>query len=102
MAHADGHDETPAADGMTLSYHLMHPGGDSEPGDPNAAFHLDGVCHLHYILRHQWRGQTSYSFVHVSSADMLHWSWHPTTLQPASSNWLTTAALAPWGRQLKT
>jgi hypothetical protein len=25
---------------MSLNYHLMHPGGDSGPGDPNAAFYL--------------------------------------------------------------
>ena len=41
---------------MTLNYHLMHPGGESLPGDPNAAFHIDGVYHLHYILNHPWRG----------------------------------------------
>ena len=23
-----------------LNYHLMHPGGDSQPGDPNVAFFL--------------------------------------------------------------
>ena len=28
-----------------LNYHLMHPGGDSAPGDPNVAFYLDGVYH---------------------------------------------------------
>ena len=66
-----------------LHYHLMHPGGPSLPGDPNAAFYLDGVYHLHYILAHPWRGQESFSFVHVTSPDMLHWTWHPTTLQPA-------------------
>ena len=71
------------ADDMILHFHLMHPGGDSEPGDPNAAFHLDGTCHLHYILRHPWRGRVSYSFVHVTCTDMLHWNWQPTTLQPA-------------------
>ncbi len=27
----------------------MHPGGKSLPGDPNAAFCIDGVYHLHYI-----------------------------------------------------
>ncbi|MBM4050184.1 MAG: glycoside hydrolase family 32 protein, partial [Planctomycetes bacterium] len=68
---------------LTLNYHLMHPGGDSAPGDPNAAFYLDGVCHLHYILRHPWQGKQSYSFVHVTSPDMLHWTWQPTKLQPA-------------------
>ena len=68
---------------QALNYHLMHPGGDSEPGDPNAAFCLDGVYHMHYILRHQFRGETSFSFVHVTSDDMLHWTWQTTKLQPA-------------------
>jgi sucrose-6-phosphate hydrolase SacC (GH32 family) len=72
----------------TLNYHLMHPGGESLPGDPNAAFFLDGVYHLHYILRHPWEGQDaerkeSFSFVHVVSPDMLHWTWRRTQLQPA-------------------
>ena len=68
---------------LTLNYHLMHPGGDSMPGDPNAAFCLDGIYHLHYILEHQWKGKTSYSFVHVTSPDMLHWTWQTTKLQPS-------------------
>ena len=38
-----------------LNFHLMHPGGESSPGDPNAAFYLDGVYHLHYILTHPWQ-----------------------------------------------
>jgi sucrose-6-phosphate hydrolase SacC (GH32 family) len=66
-----------------LNYHLMHPGGHSLPGDPNAAFQLDGVYHLHYIISHPWQGRTSFSFVHVTSTDMLHWTWQPTKLQPA-------------------
>ena len=33
-----------------LHYHLMHPGGDSSPGDPNAAFYLDGRYHLQCLL----------------------------------------------------
>ncbi|EDM26386.1 sucrose-6-phosphate hydrolase [Lentisphaera araneosa HTCC2155] len=68
---------------MTLNYHLMHPGGDSRPGDPNAAFYLDGVYHLHYILRHPWQDDYSFSFVHVTSPDMLHWTWQTTKLQPS-------------------
>lgn len=68
---------------ISLNYHLMHPGGDSSPGDPNAAFCLDGIYHLHYILRHPWRGEDSFSFIHVTSPDMLHWSWQPTKLQPS-------------------
>ena len=70
-------------DELVLNYHLMHPGAESAPGDPNAAFHLDGTYHLHYILRHPWKGQRSFSFVHVTSPDMLHWTWQRTKLQPA-------------------
>jgi sucrose-6-phosphate hydrolase SacC (GH32 family) len=66
-----------------LNYHLMHPGGDSAPGDPNAAFYLDGTYHLHYILTHKWQEKNSFSFVHVTSPDMLHWTWQKTTLQPS-------------------
>jgi sucrose-6-phosphate hydrolase SacC (GH32 family) len=71
--------------GEALNYHLMHPGGDSAPGDPNAAFCLDGKYHLHYILSHPWRGGGSFSFVHVTSPDMLHWTWQRTKLQPSFS-----------------
>lgn len=71
------------SDEMALNYHLMHPGGSSAPGDPNVSFCLDGKYHLHYILRHPWRGKTSYSFVHIESEDMLNWRWQPTTLQPS-------------------
>lgn len=71
------------ADEMILNYHLMHPGGSSIPGDPNAAFYLDGTYHLHYILGHPWRDRGSFSFVHVTSPDMLHWTWQTTKLQPS-------------------
>lgn len=71
------------ADDQVLNYHLMHPGGPSMPGDPNAAFYLDSTYHLHYILGHPWRGRNSFSFVHVTSPDMLHWTWQPTKLQPS-------------------
>ena len=71
------------ADETVLNYHLMHPGGDSLPGDPNAAFYLDGVYHLHYILAHLWKDKRSFSFVHVTSPDMLHWTWQTTKLQPS-------------------
>ena len=73
----------PVSDEMALNYHLMHPGGDSAPGDPNAAFYLDGTYHLHYILRHMWHGERSYCFVHVTSPDMLNWTWQTTKLQPS-------------------
>jgi beta-fructofuranosidase len=66
---------------LVLSYHLMHPGGDSAPGDPNAAFCLDGVYQLHYILGHPFGKAGSFAFIHVTSPDMLHWTWHKTSLQ---------------------
>jgi hypothetical protein len=34
--------DTSVSDELALNYHLMHPCGDSAPGDPNAAFYLDG------------------------------------------------------------
>ena len=71
------------ADDHALHFHLMHPGGESLPADPNAAFYLDGVYHLHYILAHPWPGKRGFSFVHVTSPDMLHWTWQPTKLQPS-------------------
>ena len=62
-----------------LTYHLAHPGpGDAGPGDPNCAFYWKGRHHLHYIYKYKH----GFSFAHVSSEDMLHWTWHPTTLTP--------------------
>ncbi len=62
-----------------LTFHLAHPGpGNAMPGDPNCAFFWKGRCHLHYIYTHQ----DGFSFAHVSSTDLLHWKWHPTTLTP--------------------
>ena len=76
-------DDAIISDEMVLNYHLMHPGGDSQPGDPNVAFCLDGIYHLHYILRHPWKNGISYSFIHVTSTDLLNWKWQPTMLQPS-------------------
>ncbi len=77
------YDQSQISDEQVLNYHLMHPGGDSQPGDPNPAFYLDGTYHLHYILRHPWKDGQSFSFVHVTSPDMLNWTWHKTKLQPS-------------------
>jgi sucrose-6-phosphate hydrolase SacC (GH32 family) len=67
----------PPADWLT--YHLFHPGpGGAMPGDPNCAFYWKGRYHLHYIYNHKF----GFAFAHVSSDDMLHWKWHPTTLEP--------------------
>ncbi len=66
-----------------LNYHLMHPGGDSQPADPNAAFYLDGVYHLHYILTLPGKNGRAVSYAHVTSPDMLHWTWQKTVLRPS-------------------
>jgi len=61
------------------TYHLIHPGpGGAMPGDPNCAFYWKGRYHLHYIYNHN----SGFAFAHVSSKDMVHWTWHPTTLYP--------------------
>ena len=66
-----------------LTYHLAHPGpGQGWPGDPNCAFFWKGRYHLHYIYNHR----DGFSFAHVSSEDMLHWKWHPTTLTPPKTD----------------
>ena len=60
-------------------YHLLHPGpGGAMPGDPNCAFYWKGEYHLHYIYNHR----EGFAFAHVSSKDLVHWKWHPTTLTP--------------------
>ncbi|MAI42372.1 MAG: glycoside hydrolase family 32 protein [Candidatus Azotimanducaceae bacterium] len=72
-----------SSDPLVLNIHLMHPGGPSAPGDPNVAFYIDGVYHLHYILKHDWHENASFSFIHITSTDMLHWVWQETKLQPS-------------------
>lgn len=62
-----------------LTFHLAHPGWTA-PGDPNGAFFWKGRYHLHYI----YEGRDGVSWAHVSSRDLVHWKWHPTTLTPAT------------------
>jgi sucrose-6-phosphate hydrolase SacC (GH32 family) len=65
-----------------LTYHLAHPGpGGAIPGDPNPAFYYRDRYHLHYIYNHR----EGFAFAHVSSKDMVHWKWHPTTLTPGTT-----------------
>jgi hypothetical protein len=41
------------------------------------AFYWKGRYHLHYIY-----GHNGVNFAHLSSKDLVHWKWHPTTLTP--------------------
>lgn len=60
-------------------FHLLHPGpGAALPADPNAAFYWKGVYHLYYMYNYN----TGFAFAHISSTDLVHWKWHPTTLFP--------------------
>lgn len=74
-------------DPLALNFHLMHPGGESRPADPNGAIYHEGNYHLHYILAHDWPFEGNIrrglSWIHVTSPDMLHWTWQKTKLQPA-------------------
>ena len=68
-----------------LTYHLAHPGpGNATPGDPNPAFFWKGRYHLHYIYQNRVarKKQKGPDWAHVSSEDMVHWTWHPTVLGP--------------------
>ncbi len=65
-----------------LTFHLAHPGpGSAMPGDPNCMFDYKGKVHLHYIYRNAW----GYVFGHVSSDDMVRWTWHKTVLAPPTT-----------------
>lgn len=66
-----------------LTFHLAHPGpGEAMPGDPNCAFYWKGKYHLHYI----YKNHDGFVFAHVSSPDLIHWKWHPTTLTPSTTD----------------
>ena len=72
--------EDPPADWLT--FHLAHPGpGNAFPGDPNCVFDYKGRYHLHYI----YRNATGFVFAHVSSDDMVRWTWHTTVLAPPTT-----------------
>jgi len=65
-----------------LTFHLAHPGpGPAMPGDPNCIFDYQGRVHLHYIYRNAW----GFVFGHVSSDDMVRWTWHKTVLAPPTT-----------------
>ncbi|WP_368497724.1 glycoside hydrolase family 32 protein [Herbiconiux sp. A18JL235] len=80
------------------TFHLAHPGpGFARPGDPNCAFFWSGSYHLHYI----YRSDDGYAFAHVSSPDMVRWTWHPTTLTPSTTGhgmWSGTGFITKEGR----
>ena len=72
-----------------LTYHLAHPGpGGAMPGDPNPAYFYKGRYHLHYI----YNAPKGFAYAHVSSPDMVHWTWHPTVLEPGFTSRMPRAS----------
>jgi beta-fructofuranosidase len=63
-----------------VTYHLAHPGpGAVGVWDTDPVFFWKGRYHLFYLFP----GREAFAFAHVSSTDMVHWRWHPTTLTPS-------------------
>jgi len=61
------------------TFHLAHPGpGVAFPGDPNPAYFYKDKYHMHYIYKNSY----GYSYAHVTSKDMVSWTWEPTVLTP--------------------
>ena len=61
-------------------YHFAFPYGcDGQCGDPNGAFYADGRYHLMYLYKRDINGYKWY-WGHISSADLLHWTYHKDAL----------------------
>jgi sucrose-6-phosphate hydrolase SacC (GH32 family) len=70
----------PPADWPT--FHLAHPSPSKpEPYDPNAIFHWAARYHFHYV----YQSEDGFAYAHVSSPDLVHWSWQPTVLTQAAA-----------------
>src|SRR5689334_11190125 len=60
------------------TFHLAHPSAaGEEPYDTNGIFFWAGRYHLHYVYPNKEDGL---AWAHVSSPDLVHWTWHPTVL----------------------
>lgn len=63
-------------------YHFVMPEGIAEPFDPNGAIYWNGRYHLFYIFQPKSASIWDSYYGHVSSADLVHWRYHPTALAP--------------------
>ena len=61
----------------------MHPGGPALPAIPTRPSTSMAPIICTTSFGHPFQGKGSFSFIHVSSPDMLHWTWHKTSLQPS-------------------
>jgi len=60
------------------TYHFVTPEGACMPFDPNGALFWKGKYHLCYLFQDE-RG---HCWGHASSADLVHWRFHPAALAP--------------------
>lgn len=74
------------ADAHAPRYHFVAPEGNALPFDPNGAIYWRGNYHLFYIFQDPELPRGGHCWGHASSADLLHWKFHPTALAPAADD----------------
>jgi len=67
-------------------YHFIAPEGRALPFDPNGALFWKGAYHIFYIFQDPDLPHGGHCWGHASSADLLHWTYHPTALAPAEGD----------------
>lgn len=72
-----------AADPHAPLWHFIAPEGPAVPFDPNGAIWWRGRYHLFYIFQDRSLPHGGHCWGHASSADLVHWDYHPTALAPA-------------------
>jgi len=78
--------ERVASDPQAPRYHFIAPEGVAMPFDPNGAIFWKGRYHLFYIFQDPELPEGGHCWGHASSADLLHWTFHPTALAPAEGD----------------
>lgn len=63
-------------------YHFIAPEGGCWPFDPNGALFWRGRYHLFYIFQDPELPHGGHCWGHASTADLVHWDYHPTALAP--------------------
>ena len=64
------------------TYHFSAPEGDCMPFDPNGCIYWKGKFHLFYIFQDLVEGIKKHCWGHASSANLIHWDFHPPALSP--------------------
>ncbi len=62
------------------AWHFIAPEGTCVPFDPNGALFWRGRYHLFYIFQDPTLPHGGHCWGHASSADLVHWTYHPTAL----------------------